>query len=131
MFEEYLEAWNTRRGAAVGEFMDDTVDFEDVTMGVALKGRPQVEAFVAQLGETFSSDYHFTLVTELLTESFVGAEWIISWTHDPSSPDLAATGKPFTIRGATIARLQDGKITYNRDYWDMASFLAQVGALPG
>ena len=78
MFEEYLEAWNTRRGAAVGEFMDDAVDFEDVTMGVALKGRPQVEEFVAQLGETFSSDYHFTLVTELLTESSVGAKWVIS-----------------------------------------------------
>jgi steroid delta-isomerase-like uncharacterized protein len=60
----------------------------------------------------------------------MAAEWTVSGTHDRSSPELPATGEPFTIRGATIARLRDGKIAYNRDYWDMASFLAQVGILP-
>jgi steroid delta-isomerase-like uncharacterized protein len=131
MFESYLEAWNERRGSAVGEFMDDAVDFEDVTMGATFKGRQEVEAFVEVFAQTFSSDYRFTLVTELLTDSSVAAEWVVSGTHDGSSPALAATGKPFTIRGATIARLRDGKITYNRDYWDMAGFLTQVGVLPG
>jgi steroid delta-isomerase-like uncharacterized protein len=130
MFEAYVDAWNTRRASAVGEFMDDAVDFEDVTLGAKFKGREEVEAFVDEFRQTFSSDYHFTLVTELLTDSSVGAEWVVSGTHDGSSPALAATGKPFTIRGATIARLRDGKITYNRDYWDMAGFLTQIGVLP-
>jgi hypothetical protein len=39
-------------------------------------------------------------------------EWTVSGTHDRSSPALPATGKPFDIR-ATIARLSNGKITYN------------------
>jgi len=52
-------------------------------------------------------------------------------THDRDSPALAATHKRFTIRGATIAKLDHAKITYNRDYWDMAGFLREVGVLPG
>ena len=130
MFEAYLEAWNSHRASAVGEFMDDAVDFEDVTMGATFKSRNEVEAFVDEFTQAFSSDYRFTLITELATDTSVGAEWVVSGTHDGSSPALAATGKPFSIRGATIARIRDGKIVYNRDYWDMAGFLTQIGALP-
>ena len=77
-----------------------------------------------------ASDYRFTLVTEFVTDATIAFEWTVSGTHDRSSPALAATGKPFDIRGATIARLSDEKITYNRDYSDMAAFLRQIGVLP-
>jgi steroid delta-isomerase-like uncharacterized protein len=126
----YIAAWNTHDGAQVASFMTDDVDFEDVTMGASFHSPREVEAFAVEFGETFSSDYRFTLVTELATETSLAAEWTVSGTHDRSSPALPATGKPFTIRGATIAKLRDGKIAYNRDYWDMASFLVEVGILP-
>ena len=38
-----------------------------------------------------------------------------------------ATGKPFSIRGATILELEHGKIRRCIDYWDMAAFLKQLG----
>ena len=126
----YIGAWDTHDAAAIGNFMDDDVDFEDVTMDETLQGRKEVEEFVERLGETFSSDYRFTLVTEFVTDSTMALEWTVSGTHDRTSPVLPATGKPFNIRGATIARLRNGKITYNRDYWDMATFLREVGVLP-
>jgi steroid delta-isomerase-like uncharacterized protein len=126
----YIAAWNSHDGGQVASFMADDVDFEDVTMGVQLRGPKEVEAFAFDFGESFSSDYRFTLVTELATDTTLAAEWTVSGTHDRGSPQLPATGKPFTIRGVTIARLRDGKIAYNRDYWDMAGFLVEVGILP-
>lgn len=126
----YIAAWNSHDGAQVASFMADDVDFEDVTMARRLRGPKEVEAFATEFGQTFSSDYRFELITELATETMLAAEWTVSGTHDRNSAELAATGKPFTIRGATIARLHGGKIAYNRDYWDMVSFLAQVGMLP-
>ena len=30
--------------------------------------------------------------------------------------------QPMGLRGASVGRLRDGKIAYNRDYWDGASF---------
>jgi steroid delta-isomerase-like uncharacterized protein len=130
MGTRYLAAWDTHTAAAVGDFMDEDVDFEDLPLGQKLQGRKEVEQFVEQFDQTFSSDYRFTLVTEFVTDSTMALEWTVSGTHDRTSPALPATGKPFNIRGATIARLRNGKITYNRDYADMAAFLRQIGVLP-
>jgi steroid delta-isomerase-like uncharacterized protein len=127
---QYLEAWNSRQGDAVALFMTDDVDFEDVTLGKRMHGRDAVKEFVERFSQTFSSDYHFELVTEFVSGASLAAEWSVSGHHDRDSPALPATHKPFTIRGATMARLEDGKISYNRDYWDMATFLREVGVLP-
>jgi ketosteroid isomerase-like protein len=43
---------------------------------------------------------------------------------------MPATGKRFSVRGATILELQSGKIRRNSDYWDAASVMRQVGLLP-
>jgi steroid delta-isomerase-like uncharacterized protein len=126
----YLAAWDTHTPTAVGEFMDDDVDFEDLPSGQKLHGRKEVEQFVEQFDQTFSSDYRFTLVTEFVTDSTMTLEWTLSGTHDRASAALPATGKPFHVRGATIARLSNGKITYYRYYGDMADFLRQIGLLP-
>jgi hypothetical protein len=71
-----------------------------------------------------------TLCAPGATDSTLALEWVVQGTHDRTSPALPATNLPFSIRGATIARVADGRITYNRDYWDMAGFLQQVGVLP-
>lgn len=126
----YLEAWNSHDPARVGDFMADDVDFEDVTLGEVLRGRKEVMDFVDRFSETFSTDYRFDLQTELATDSTLALEWVVEGTHDRTSPALPVTNRPFSIRGATIARIADGRITYNRDYWDMAGFLRQVGVLP-
>ena len=126
----YIDAWNSHDAARVGEFMADDVDFEDVTLGEVLSGQQAVMDFVDRFGETFSTDYRFDLQTELATDSTLALEWVVVGTHDRGSPALPATNRPFSIRGATIARVADDRITYNRDYWDMAGFLQQVGVLP-
>jgi steroid delta-isomerase-like uncharacterized protein len=129
--QRYLEAWSAHDPSAVSAFMTDDVDFEDVTLGERLSGAEAVAAFVERFTDTFSTDYRFTLVSEATTATSLAAEWSVTGTHDRSSPALPATGKPFTIRGATIAQLHGGKIAVNRDYWDFATFLRDVGLLPG
>ncbi len=44
--------------------------------------------------------------------------------------NLAATNKSCAIRGSTISELQGDKIRRNSDYWDMVTFLKQVGVMP-
>jgi hypothetical protein len=46
-------------------------------------------------------------------------------------PGFPATNKSFHFKGASIGRLDDdGKIIENRDYWNMADFMTQVGPPP-
>lgn len=38
-----------------------------------------------------------------------------------------ATGKKFSIRGATLIRVKDGKILFDGDYYDAYGFYKQLG----
>ena len=47
---------------------------------------------------------------------------------------IPATGNRFSVRGASVIELEDGRIRRNSDYYDGATFLRQIGAeirLPG
>ena len=57
-------------------------------------------------------------------------EWTMSGTHKDDLPGMPATGKSFSVRGATALQLDDGRISRNSDYWDMATLLTQLGLMP-
>ncbi len=57
-------------------------------------------------------------------------EWTMSGTHAGDFPNLPATGRTFTIEGVSILEVKDGLVQSQRDFYDQASFLRQVGALP-
>ena len=46
------------------------------------------------------------------------------------SGDVPATGKPVTTRSGWILEFDGGKITESRQYFDMLSFMQQLGLLP-
>jgi steroid delta-isomerase-like uncharacterized protein len=55
----------------------------------------------------------------------------MSGTNTGDVAGLPATNKPYRIRGVSIGQLdREGKIERNRDYWNMADYLVQVGILP-
>ena len=77
-----------------------------------------------------SNDYTFDLTVAASTDDHYWGEWILKGTHNGAAGPFPPTGKPFAIRGASVGTRQGGKIKTNRDYWDMASFLAQLGLAP-
>jgi ketosteroid isomerase-like protein len=49
-------------------------------------------------------------------------------TREAGAPvDTVATNKPFEVRGATVVDFRDGRISRNSDYWDLTTYLRQVG----
>jgi steroid delta-isomerase-like uncharacterized protein len=104
--------------------------YQDIPLGQTHRGVAAIAAFVDGMAAGFSSDYRFEPGPVVATDVAYAAEWVMSGTHDRSDGTLPATGKPYRIAGVSVGRLRDGKIAENRDYWDMASFLAQVGLLP-
>jgi hypothetical protein len=101
-FVEYLKSWETNDPEAVAAFACEDVEFEDVGAGHRLVGRDRLAKFAAKSfklvpGATFDfvdgaqlgDDYHF--------------EWVM---------------QPMGVRGASVGRLRDGKIAWQRDYWN-------------
>jgi steroid delta-isomerase-like uncharacterized protein len=126
----YLDAWDSHDPSQVGAFMANDATYEDLPLGVLHEGREAIEAFVGTAHQ-LSNDYRFTFVSEQQTGNHYAVEWEMAGTNTGELPGLPATNKPFRIRGISVGRLDgDGKIQQNRDYWDLAGYLTQVGILP-
>lgn len=60
-------------------------------------------------------------------------EMVMHFTHDRVMdtflPGLAPTGREVHLPVVVVAGFEDGKVAFERIYWDQASLLVQVGAL--
>lgn len=60
-------------------------------------------------------------------------EMIMSFTHDipiPAFlPNVSPTGRPVMLPVVVVMGIDNGKVAYERIYWDQASLLAQIGLL--
>lgn len=127
--DRYLDAWNSHDGARVAAFMTEDVVYDDLASGLVHRGRDAVHGYVTQTA-VFSSDYRFVTVSTQMDGSRYAIEWEMLGTNTGAAGGFPATGKPYRIRGASIGELDaDGKITTNRDYWNLAAYLIEVGLL--
>ena len=127
---DYLDAWNSHDGNKVASFMADDAVYEDLAVGQVHKGKAAVAAFV-QRTDVFSQDCEFVSVSEQSSGDRYALEWEMIGTNTGEGAGLPATNKPFRIRGVSVGTLDSsGKIKHNRDYWNLADYLMQVGILP-
>lgn len=127
--DRYLDAWNSHDGGRVAAFMTEDVVYDDLASGLVHRGRNAVHGYVTQTA-AFSSDYRFVTVSTQMDGSRYAIEWEMLGTNTGAAGGFPATGKSYRIRGASIGELDaDGKITANRDYWNLAAYLIEVGLL--
>ena len=126
----YLEAWNSHDGAAVAAFMAEDVTYEDLAQGGVYRGRDGVEAYV-QGTHQWSGDYRFVVVSAQSGGGAYAIEWEMLGTDTGEVGGVAPTGKPYRIRGVSVGALDStGQIVRNRDYFNYADYLTQVGRFP-
>ena len=126
----YIDAWNRHAASDVATFMAPEAVFTDTTLGETFNGPEAIGQWADIMSETFSTDYAFELTNAFQTATDYTLEWTMRGTHDQTSPQLPRTGKRYEINGVSVGRLHDGKIAENRDYWNLAEFLTQVGLMP-
>jgi steroid delta-isomerase-like uncharacterized protein len=128
----YMDALNAHDSAAVVEHMTDDVGYVDLGINQRMEGRSAVREFIGGMETTFSSDYRIDFSRALVDGDSYAVEWTMSGTNDGADPQhgLPATGHRFEIPGVSIGRLRDGKIAENKDYYNLAGYLMQVGLMP-
>ena len=129
-FDNYLGAWNAHDAAAVARYMADDAIYEDVALGRVLHGPSEIVSFVEE-ATTSSSDFRFEVVSLFTAGNDYANEWVMLGTNDRERRGVPATGRSFRVRGASIGRLDtSGRIVENRDYYNLAELLTQLGILP-
>ena len=108
----------------VWSFYADNIVYEDTAVN-QIYGIEDVKKFYAEslgaLGGQWMVD------TCYATEEGFGISWHRGGIHERDLPGIPATGKFFTIPGASIARVKNGKIVRIRDFWNNLDLLKQLG----
>jgi hypothetical protein len=136
----YIEAWEVHPHAGGpdggGElerllgFMSPDVRYEDVPTTIVFSGHDGIAQMCAG-AFLMSSDLRFECVSRQVDGRSYAFESVGTGTSTGAVGPIAATGGPIVLRGIAVGTLSDdGLVTSHRDYWDMASLLAQLGVMP-
>jgi len=108
----FYEALTPELVARMYEFYAPDAYFKDPFHEV--HSLPEIRAIFATMFHTVQTP-RFTV-----TERIVGVDSVaLTWDFD-----FSARGMPIRVRGASLLRFaEDGRVTYHRDYWDVAEEL--------
>ena len=123
-----LEAWNSQDLNIVDEVFADDGFYEDLFAGTKREGREAIKAGFAETHDAVP-DFKAELTRIFSSGSMIACEWVMSGTQAGDYPGLPATGKSFSVRGASIAQVRGGKIVRWTDYYDGFAFLQQLGVV--
>jgi steroid delta-isomerase-like uncharacterized protein len=128
VLDQWALAWSSNNVERLLPLFTDSVEYEDVTLGAVNRGANALRDFATGTFAAFA-DLKFELKSHFVAaDGKSGAmEWIWRGRQTKDFPNLPATNKPFEVRGATVVEFTDGRISRNSDYWDLATYMKQVG----
>ena len=92
-----------------------------------LSGPSEIKGYLSSVF-TWAPDFAVSVTSMAVAGQTVVVEWTMDGTHTGPMGAFPATGKRFSVRGASVIELEDGGIRRNSDYYDGAAFLMQLGA---
>lgn len=124
----YLEEiWSAGKLEAANEIMTEAFMFHGPIRD--LEGLDAFKQFVAGIHTTFP-DVNFTVEDLVAEGDKVVVRWSMTGTHTNEFMGIAATGKPFTVPGTSIAHFSGEKMAEIWLYWDRLGMLEQLDAVP-
>ena len=126
----HANAWNMHSVDAIDDLFNEDGIYEDAAAGESWHGRNEIKNLIKSTLKAIP-DFNVRITSWFSAKDKISCEWVMSGTQTGDFPDLPASGKSFSVRGSSVVLIEDGKIKHWTDYYDMYSFLRQLGALPG
>ena len=127
MLRDWVDAENSQDVDKFASFYADDCVWEDVALGLVNRGKKEVKAYFKTMFVAIP-DLRFEVQSVFVEGDWGVCEWLMTGTQAGDFPGLpSAVGKSFSVRGVSVIQLQNGKISRNSDYWNLATLLQQVG----
>jgi steroid delta-isomerase-like uncharacterized protein len=123
--ERWIAGWNSHNPDKMLPLFTDDILYEDVAFGEVSHGKAEVRKFILSEIEGVPD-----LQLKLVRADIRDGHGTIEWTFSGTDKDVFKTGKKFSVRGVSVVEMRDGKISRNLDFYDAATIMRQVGALP-
>jgi steroid delta-isomerase-like uncharacterized protein len=122
----WLDAFNRRDApAAAACYHEDAINLQ-VAVGEPTVGRAALLQNFAQFFQAFPDNY--TDVVNLLVDGeWVALEWTGGATWTGEFMGMPGNGRRFTLAGCGFFHVVDGKIKFQRGYWDKVAWFRALG----
>lgn len=130
VLDEWATAWSSSDVERLLPLFTDDVRYEDVPFGVVNQGKSALRDFAVGAFGAFPG-MSFEIKSRFVTGDgkWGAVEWVWRGRQTKDFPGLPATNTPFQMRGSTVVEFRDGKISRNSDYWDLTTYMKQVGLI--
>jgi steroid delta-isomerase-like uncharacterized protein len=88
-----------------------------------------VRGFAQSFFDAFP-DLKAVITSTIVSGDRAASEWRLTGTQTGDLAGIPAANKQMDVLGASIYEFEGGKIKRKVDYWDFATALRQLGALP-
>ena len=123
-------AWSEHEPDRLNAIVTEDAVHEDVASGHIARGKAEIKGLI-HAAFSFASDFRCTVTSLTLAGDTATTEWMIQGTQTgpAASPGgtIPPSGRKFQLRGASKIVFRDGRIARVTDYYDMATFLKQLG----
>ena len=128
-FDEADAAFNRHDADAVASMYADDARLRDQAAPGPIEGREAVREYISGYFRGFPDLTWERIGVEI--DGNVGVEeWRASGTHEGELPGLPATHRRMTVEGCSVMHFgEDGLVHEERNYWDEAAMLRQLGVL--
>ncbi|MBI4850643.1 MAG: nuclear transport factor 2 family protein [Acidobacteria bacterium] len=118
----WVKAFNDHDAIAASECYHNDAENLQVAIGIPLKGK---QAILKDLEEFFAgTPDSYTNIENL----FEDGQWaMLEWSGGGNFVAKDGSRKPYTLRGCGFFHIIDGKIKFQRGYWDKYTWFSQVG----
>src|SRR5687767_4748951 len=130
-----LDAWDAAWAsgdieAILAAYTDDVV-FEEVPFNLEVRGQNELRIHLEALYAAFPDIAFVATGDAFVAGDRAAVEWTATGTYAGQIAGMPpGAGQIVTFRGASILELEGDKIRAEREYYDAASLLTQLGALP-
>lgn len=124
------ELWNTGKLELVAQLYHEGAERSDPNQPQPIRGTQQIADYVVEVRTGFP-DFTIEITRQIGEGEQVVREWTCTGTHNGVFQGIPATGRRVVISGVSLQRMQDGKITEERVYFDRLALLTQLGVVPG
>ena len=129
--ERWAAAWNAHSPEQLAALFTDDGVYEDLAFEFVMRGKRGVASWVT-ITLAGAPDARVELLYAFQAGDRAAAHWIFSGTHTGAwGPDLPPTGKAFSLPVASLFELEGDLIRRVGDYYNLATWLRQVGLPAG
>ena len=124
--EDWVAAYNQRDAYAAAELYHEDATNLQVALGTPTNGR---QAMLDDLRSFFNAfPDNFTHVENLFEDGeWAMLEWFGGGTWRGEFGGMAPNGRSYTLRGCGFFHVPDGRIRFQRGYFDKATWFGQLG----